>query len=618
MTQNAYYLLENVMVEMRDGVRLATDIYLPEPPESGKKWAVVIERTPYNKSAHSRSEIRLDGHKVSRQEMAQAFTERGFVAVFQDCRGRYQSEGEFVKYTREGEDGFDTYAWLAQQDWCNGDIGSMGLSYAAHTQMAAACLNPPNLRTMVLDSGGFHDSYQCGIRQGGAFELKQATWAFKQAALSPLAKANPLIKQALSQENIKDWFANMPWQRGHSPVSQVPEYEDYLFEQWQAGTFNEYWQQLGIYAKGWYDTLPDIPVLMMSSWYDAYVPSTLSNFQAFAKSGRHAPQKLIMGSWLHGDRNITKSGDVEFGEASAFDGNLAQDWLACRLDWFEKHLKNPFRQPENPTPPQHEVSLFFMGGGDGRKNTAGNMQHGGAWLHANAYPLPNTETQTWYLQHDMALRPTPSEATAHIFQSDPRNPVPTIGGAITSGLPVFVGGAFDQRELPEFFGSSGTNLPLSARPDVLSFQTDILAEDLVLAGEITIELWIDSDAPDCDFTAKLMDIYPPNEDYPQGYAMNITDGIIRSRYRDSWEKPELLQKDKIVQVKIRPFESCNRFVKGHRLRLDIAGSNFPHFDCNPNSGEPEGQARAKRIATNRVHVGGIYASALKMLVLKEK
>lgn len=613
----AFYLLENVMVPVRDGIRLATDIYLPAAPQEGQSWPVVIERTPYNKSAHSRSEVRADGHKISRAEMAEAFTRRGMAVVFQDCRGRYRSEGEFVKYTREGEDGFDTYQWLLQQSWCNGRIGSMGLSYAAHTQLAAACLNPPGLSAMVLDSGGFADAYQCGIRQGGAFELKQATWAFKQAALSPEAKADPLLAAALAQENIRDWFARMPWQKGHSPVRHIPEYEDYLFRQWQAGTFDDYWRQLGLYAKGWYDSLPDIPVLFMSSWYDAYVPSTLANYQAFAnQSGRRAPQRLIMGPWLHGDRNISHSGDVEFGAEACFDGQLDEDWLACRLQWFEQHLLS-VKQPESrpASDAAHQVSLFVMGGGSGRKNSDGKMQHGGRWLHSNSYPLPDTRTLNWYLQHDMSLRTEPSPAAVHSFQSDPNYPVPTIGGALTSGLPVFAGGAFDQRELPDFFGSAGNGLPLSARPDVLSFQTEPLAEDLILAGELTIRLWIDSDAPDCDFTAKLIDVYPGNEDYPQGYAMNITDGIIRCRYRNSWEQPEYLEPGQIVEVSIRPFESCNRFAKGHRLRLDIAGSNFPHFDCNPNSGEAEGCARIKRIATNRVHVGGQYPSVLTMQVI---
>ena len=210
-----------------------------------------------------------------------------------------------------------------QQDWCNGRIGSMGLSYAAHTQLAAACLNPPGLTTMVLDSGGFANAYRCGARQGGAFELKQATWAYKQAALSPLAKANPQIAAALAAENIFDWFACMPWQPQHSPLRHHPEYEEYLLQQWRSGAFGEYWQQLGIYAEGWYAQLPDIPVMFLSSWYDAYVPFTLANFHAFCAAGRQAPQRLIMGPWLHGDRIITHSGNAEFGAQAALDGAIA-------------------------------------------------------------------------------------------------------------------------------------------------------------------------------------------------------------------------------------------------------------------------------------------------------
>ncbi|MDO4997591.1 MAG: CocE/NonD family hydrolase, partial [Neisseria sp.] len=604
----AYHLLENVMVAMRDGVRLATDVYLPA--HCAAPFPVVIERTPYNKSAHSRSEICLDGHKVSRSEMAAAFAQRGFATVFQDCRGRYRSEGEFIKYVREGEDGFDTYQWLLQQPWCNGNIGSMGLSYAAHTQLAAACLNPQGLRAMVLDSGGFHNAHQCGIRQGGAFELKQATWAYKQAKLSPEAAANPALKAALEQENIHEWFGKMPWTKGNSPIRHLPEYEDYLLTQWQAGEFDSYWQQLGIYAQGWYEQLPDIPVLLMSSWYDAYVPATLSNFQAFAADGRRAPQRLIMGSWLHGDRNISHSGNVEFGEHSPFDGNIAENWLECRLQWFEQHLK----KPANNTPTHaenthateqtpHQVSLFVMGGGDGSKNADGRLQHGGQWLHSNTYPLPNSRVQTLYLQADGGLREQVAADGTHTLVADPNRPVPTIGGAITSGAPVFVGGAFDQRETPEFYGADGSGKPLNARDDVLSFQTDVLTEDLIVAGEVRIQLWIASDAPDCDFTAKLIDVYPPSADYPEGYAMNITDGIIRTRYRNSWAKSELLAAGEIVEVCIRPFETANLFQKGHRLRLDIAGSNFPHFDCNPNSGEAEGFAEHKRIATSQIHVG---------------
>lgn len=601
-------LLEDVMITLRDGVRLATDIYLPA---GSGPFPVVVERTPYNKRGQSRSEVNVDGSKLSRRDMAQALVNRGYAVVFQDCRGCYGSEGVFTKYTSEGVDGFDTLQWIVEQRWCNGDIGSMGLSYAAHTQLAMACLNPPGLKTMVLDSGGFHNAFQCGIRQGGAFELKQATWAYKWSQESPLAQQNPLVRKALQQENILGWFAKMPWFPGHSPLRHVPEYENYLFEQWSQGEFSDYWRQNGIYAAESMKHIPDMPVMFMSSWYDAYVSSTLDNFKAFCQSKSY-PQRLIMGPWLHGDRNITFSGNAEFGRAAAFDNNVAADWMTCRLDWFDRWLKNPASK-EAP----HEVEVFVMGGGGGDKDAAGRLQHGGKWLYSDQWPLKGSQPTTLFLHRDGALsreQPSPNAAPLR-YLADPLQPVPTIGGSVTSGLPVFQGGAFDQRESSEFFGTRGDNLPLSARADVLVFQTPELEKDLLVAGEVTIKLWISSSAPDTDFTAKLVDVYPPSEDYPQGYAMNITDGIIRCRYRQGWEKEQLLSSDEIVEVTIAPFATSNLFKKGHRIRLDIASSNFPRFDCNPNSGEPEGQARLKQTATNQVFVDSLRPSRLLLNVL---
>ena len=601
----AMRLLRDQMIRLRDGIHLATDIYLPT--DSAGPWPVVIERTPYNKNSPSRSEKQLDAQHISRGAMAARFTAQGFVAIFQDCRGRYASEGVFTKYTSEGEDGFDTLAWIVVQPWCNGRIGSMGLSYAAHTQLAMACLHPPGLKSMVLDSGGFANAFQCGIRQGGAFELKQATWAWRQAKESPAAIANPKIREALEQEDIHQWFARMPWQAGHSPIRHVPEYEAYLLEQWAQGTFSDYWRKPGIYAEGHYDNLPDIPVLFMSSWYDAYVSSTLANYRAFSRHNLSA-QHLIMGPWLHGDRNISHSGDVEFGAAANFDGNVARTWLDCRLDWFARSLKDQTGEAAATAP----VQVFLMGGGDGSKDQHGRLQHGGRWLKSSQWPLPGSRPLSLYLNAQRQLttdQPSARESSLS-YRADPDHPVPTIGGALTSGAPVFVGGAFDQRERADFFGTQGNDRPLADRDDVLSFQTLPLTEDMIVAGPLSIELWVESDGLDTDFTAKLVDVYP------DGYAMNITDGIVRCRYRDSWEKPQLLTPGQRVKVVIEPFATCNLFKRGHRVRLDIASSNFPHFDVNPNSGEAEGRALYKRIATNTVHMCADFASRLVLTTLE--
>src|SRR5215475_8343917 len=211
----------DIMVQMRDGVRLATDLYLPA---GDGPFPVIIERTPYDKSAPSRSEITFDNpNPRPRDEVAAHFGCHGYAVVFQDCRGRYRSEGTFTKYLSEAPDGYDTLAWLVEQNWCNGRIATMGLSYAAHTQMAPGCLNAPGLAAQFLDCGGFSNAYRSGIRHGGAFDLKQATWAYRNA----LADAkDPTIRKVLASQDIAAWFGRMPWRKGDSPVNAAPEYED--------------------------------------------------------------------------------------------------------------------------------------------------------------------------------------------------------------------------------------------------------------------------------------------------------------------------------------------------------------------------------------------------------
>src|SRR5882672_9024375 len=215
----------DIMVRARDGIHLATDLYLPL---GDGPVPVIIERTPYDKSAPSRSEITAgNGAPRSRAEVAAYFVRHGYAVAYQDCRGRYRSEGGFTKYLSDAEDGYDTLAWLVAQPWCNGRIGTMGLSYAAHTQAALGCLAPPGLACQVLDCGGFSNAYQGGIRQGGAFELKQATWAYRNALADT---KDPAVKAALGAIDIKQWFARLPWHKGDSPLAAAPEYEDYLFE----------------------------------------------------------------------------------------------------------------------------------------------------------------------------------------------------------------------------------------------------------------------------------------------------------------------------------------------------------------------------------------------------
>ena len=608
----------DIMVPMRDGVRLATDIVRPVLPggRQTEPLPVIMERTPYDKRGISRSEVSIaQPSPASRAEIAEYLARRGFAVVMQDCRGRYNSEGVFRKYVNEAEDGYDTLEWLLSQSWCNGKVGTMGLSYGAHTQSALACLGPRGLSCMFMDSGGFSSAYQGGIRRGGAFELKQATWAYRHALRSPETLADPVRAAKLKEKDIRQWFRQMPWQPGASPLSAAPEYEEYLFEEWRAGTFSDYWRQPALYAEGFYDRFPDVPTAIVGSWYDPYVLTCLTNFTELSKRHR-SPTQLIMGPWTHGDRSTSFSGDVDFGPNATLDNNIAQDYLELRLAWFRRWLKGAEAAVEEPN-----VRYFQMGGGSGLRLASAKLSHGGRWRSAAGWPPPGARDKSLYLGGDQALAANPpSESGEFCYRYDPEDPVPTIGGALTSGKPLMQGGAFDQRESEEIFKYRGApnGRPLAERKDVLVFQTPPLEKALVVSGSIVVELFVSTDCLDTDFTAKLVDVYPPNSDYPEGFAMNITDGIFRLRYRDGWERESMAEAGEIYRIKIKPFAVANLFQVGHRLRLDISSSNYPHFDLNPNTGAPEGCAVEFKVATNRIHYGARYPSRLRLSVVTDE
>ena len=420
----------DVMVAMRDGVRLATDIYRPA---GAGPFPAILERTPYDKTAPSRSEITAaDPKPRSREAVARYFVEAGYAVAYQDCRGRYRSEGSFTKYLSEADDGYHTLAWLVARNWCSGRIATMGLSYAAHAQMALGCLGPPGLAAQYLDCGGFSNAYRSGIRHGGAFDLKQATWAYRNA----LADArDPQVRSALAAQDIARWMARMPWRRGDSPLTAAPEYEDYLFEQWSHGVFDDFWKQPGLYAEGYYDRYSDVPMVHLSGWYDPYARTAMENYTGLAGKKR-GPVRLILGPWTHGDRSLSYAGDVDFGSEAPLDGNLDADFFAARRRWFDCWVKGE----ANGVAQEPAVRVFVMGGGlmgdgVGRRTKEGRLDHGGFWRSAEAWPLPQTEFTRFHLHPGRSLLTAgPGEGGVPLsLVADPRDPVPTIGGALSLG-----------------------------------------------------------------------------------------------------------------------------------------------------------------------------------------
>ena len=572
----------NVMIPMRDGVCLATDIFFPAlggQPASGK-FPVILERTPYDKAG--------SGNVTN----GTYYARRGYVCAIQDVRGRFVSEGEWYPFAKEAPDGYDTVEWLAAQEWSDGQIGTMGASYCGSDQSALATLNPPHLSTMIVAVGA-SNYYHCSMRQNGALEQRFMIYAFRMATTSKEAFADPNIKAAVDRAfaNVGEWVSRAPLKRGTSPLRMLPNYEQWVLDLFTHGEYDDYWKQRGYAISQYYEEHADVPTLYLGGWYDSYARATCENYTALSKM-KTSRQVLLMGPWTHGGWGVSNAGDVDFGTHSFINYN------DLRLAWFDHYLKGMNTEVSDWSP----VKIFVMGTGEGLPNYQGRLHHSGHWRDERDFPLPDTQFTPYYLHADGGLSttlPSADESTS-CFSFDPRDPVPTIGGGISAADPIMGAGAFDQRGNSRFFGCQDT-LPLNARSDVLTFQTPPLGNDVEVTGPITVKLHASSSARDTDFTAKLIDVCPLSDDYPDGLAINLTDSIIRARYRNGWDAPELLEPGEVYEFVFELYPTSNVFKKGHRIRLDISSSNWPRFDVNPNTGGDLGVERRFEIAEQIIH-----------------
>ena len=591
----------DVMVPMRDGVRLATDIYRPTYGIglTTGKVPVILQRTIYDKSAEVAT------------SPAEYFCRRGYVAVVQDCRGRYNSEGHYYHMANEAEDGFDTVEWLADQDWCDGRVGTWGGSYLSQVQSAMATQDPPHLSAMVPMYGP-SNIYSYGFRHDGAFQLKFLTAGFWLGADSKEARADPAIRDALESVSIRDWLWKLPPRAGESPLALVPDYERWVLDFMTRGDYDDFWANPSFNIEAHFDQHSDVPVYLVGGWYDSWSRATVTQFSELSRR-KKGPVKLLMGPWTHGGHSLTYAGDADLGPEASIDGNLAEDFNAWLLRWFDYTL----RDEDNGMDGEPPIKMFVMGGGTGRRNADGRLDHGGRWRAEGEWPLARTHYTSYYLHADgtLSMQPPGSHAQPSSYRFDPGDPVPTIGGNL-SGLselvragggsamtrrPIVPPGAAHQASYAGGFACNPPYGPLSERHDVLVFQTPALPEDLEVTGPITVRLWASSSAVDTDFTAKLLDVYPPSSDYPDGYHLNICEGIVRARYRDFSGKAELLEPGRVYELEIILEPTSNVFVAGHRIRLDISSSNFPRFDVNPNTGEPVGRHTHTVTAENSVY-----------------
>ena len=551
----------DVPAKMRDGATLRADIYRPK---AEGKFPVLLQRTPYDKTGSISFGVKA--------------AQRGYVVIIQDVRGRFRSEGEWYPFKNESQDGYDTIEWAAALPYSNGKVGMFGGSYVGATQFLAAIASPPHLAGIfpVVTASNYHDGW---TYQGGAFEQ----W-FNESWTTGLA-LNTMRRRVESGANAQPWTGILPL--ASYPVLDVPAAEGLApyFRDWLAHpNYDEYWKQWSIEEH--YKQIR-VPVFSVAAWYDIFLGGSLRNYvrlktEAGTEEARRGERLLVViGGHAGGGRKI---GGVDFGDQATIDGDEGM------LRWYDGLLKGQPSGAEREKP----VKIFVMG-----KN---------AWREEDDWPLARAKNTRYYLHSSGAANgpagngtlttaaPTNEPPDKYVY--DPADAVPTIGGPLCCGaLPTGIGPE-DQR-------------PAEARNDVLVFTTAPFTQDAEVTGPVSLDLFASTSAMDTDFTAKLVDVWP------NGFAQNLTEGILRLRYRHSQEKPELANPGEIHHVTVDLWATSNVFLVGHRLRLEVSSSNFPRFDRNLNTGEE--QARATRMvkATNAIYHDREHPSALVLPVVPQ-
>jgi uncharacterized protein len=553
-----------VVVAMRDGVKLRADIYRPK---TEGKFPVLLERTPYDKSGGP--------------EMGTRGAAKGYVVILQDVRGRYTSDGEWYVFKHESEDGFDTVEWAAALPYSDGRVGMFGGSYVGATQMLTAIAHPPHLAGIcpIVTASNYHNGW---TYQGGAFEQ----W-FNESWTSGLAQdtMNRTLKAATNArlgENVMPLRDYPLFNSVASPDTWLQGVAPYFLDWLDHPDYDDYWKRWSIEEN--YSSI-QVPALTVAAWYDIFQGGSLKNYEGLlAHAGNTSArnnQRLLVTIGGHAGTG-RKIGDLDFG-AAAEEFN-EEDVILTWYDYLFYGVKNRFASGK-------PVRLFVMGTN--------------VWRDEEAWPLARARNTKYFLANGNAAGPSASGALAtsvpdgnpsESYVYDPMNPAPTTGGPLCCDKDHLAPGPIDQR-------------PVEARGDVLSYSTPPLAQDTEVTGPVTLELYAASSALDTDFTAKLVDIWP------NGYAQNLTEGIIRASYRDSDAKPQALEPDKVYAYKIDLWSTSNVFLKGHRIRLEVSSSNFPRFDRNLNTGKRAATEKTSVKATNTIYHDAKHPSAITLPVV---
>jgi putative CocE/NonD family hydrolase len=555
----------DIAMKTRDGATLYADVYRPR---TEGKFPVLLTRTPYDK---------LQAYNTN---LCMRAARAGYACVVQDVRGRFSSDGEWYPFKHESLDGYDTVEWLAHQPWSTGMIGMFGGSYVGATQLLAAIAKPPHLAGLFL-TDTTSDYYRNWIYHDGPLSQWFAeTWATGNSRDTQRRYTDQLKKPF-------EWTNTLPL--GDYPVLKAadPKLAAPYFQDWLAHpTYDDYWKQWSIETD--YSRI-QVPAYHIGAWYDLFLGGTLRNYQGM-KAGAgmvyaRNNQRLTIDIAGHSRTDSsTKIGDVDFGKQAGWDQTGAM------LRWYDYIIKSAPNGMDQEKP----VRVFTMGRNE--------------WRDFDDWPPPGATPQRMYLHSSGSANgsdgvgslsftaPTGEESSDH-YVYDPSNPVQTRGGPLCCEPDLLKPGPKEQRDI-------------EARKDILVYSTEALAQELDVTGPVTLELYVKSSAVDTDFTAKLVDVWP------NGFVQNITEGILRMRYRNSREKPELMKPGDVYKISVDLWATSNVFQAGHKLRIEISSSNYPRFDRNLNTGDPDiAHATKKIVATNTILHDKEHPSAIVLSIL---
>jgi putative CocE/NonD family hydrolase len=552
-TSSDVVIEKGVTMKTRDGVTLRADVY--RPAHEGT-FPVLLTRTPYDKNG---------GAAFGRMGAL-----RGYIVVVQDVRGRYTSDGDWYTFKNEINDGYDTVEWAAALPHSNGKVGMYSGSYVGATQMLAAIAHPPHLAGIcpVVTASNYHENW---TYQGGAFEQwfnESWTSGLAQDTASRLIRksTNALIgDEVLPLNNYPLFNFDNPLGGATMTKTLAPYYLDWLAHP----AYDSYWKQWSIEEN--YPNI-QVPALVIAAWYDIFQDGSIRNYlgikaHAGTEAARNETQLMVaIGGHSGSGRTV---GLLDFGSDAPFDEN------AITLDWYD-HL---FLGKKNEFSDGKPVKIFVMGDNKWRSEEAWPLARAVSTpyrLHSGGNANSAAGGGVLYTGPDRFI-----VDNADTITYDPANPAPTVGGPLCCDATHLAPGPRDQKEV-------------EARQDVLVYSTRPLEEDVEVTGPVTLDFYAKSSAVDTDFTAKLVDVYP------DGKAIDITEGILRARYRESTSEAKPLVPGTVYDLTIDMWSTSNVFLKGHKIRLEISSSNFPRFDRNLNTGESAAGSSAFVKATNTI------------------